>query len=57
MAAPDTVVDFAEKLAAFDELWAPKIIGQVNDPRGLPQRPTGPPGPPRRCGGRRRGRR
>jgi hypothetical protein len=32
MAAPDTVVDFAEKLAAFDELWSPKIIGQVNDP-------------------------
>ena len=31
MAAPDTVVDFAEKLAAFDELWSPKIIGQVND--------------------------
>jgi mannose-6-phosphate isomerase-like protein (cupin superfamily) len=24
-------VDFAEKLAAFDELWSPKIVGQVND--------------------------
>ena len=31
MAAPDTVVDFAEKLAAFDEHWSPKIVGQVND--------------------------
>jgi hypothetical protein len=31
MAAPDTVVDFAEKLAAFDEQWSPKIVGQVND--------------------------
>ena len=31
MAAPDTVVDLAEKFAAFDELWAPKIIAQVNE--------------------------
>jgi mannose-6-phosphate isomerase-like protein (cupin superfamily) len=31
VAAPETVVDFAEKLAAFDEHWQPKIIGQVND--------------------------
>ena len=31
MAAPDTVVDFAEELAAFDEHWSPKIVGQVND--------------------------
>lgn len=31
MAEPQTVVDFAEKLAAFDEHWSPKIIGQVND--------------------------
>jgi mannose-6-phosphate isomerase-like protein (cupin superfamily) len=31
VAAPSTVVDFAEKLAAFDEHWSPKIIGQVND--------------------------
>jgi mannose-6-phosphate isomerase-like protein (cupin superfamily) len=31
MAAPQTVVDLAEKLAAFDEHWSPKIIGQVND--------------------------
>jgi mannose-6-phosphate isomerase-like protein (cupin superfamily) len=31
VAAPDTVVDLAEKFAAFDELWAPKIIAQVNE--------------------------
>jgi mannose-6-phosphate isomerase-like protein (cupin superfamily) len=31
MAAPQTVVDLAEKLAAFDEHWSPKIIAQVND--------------------------
>lgn len=31
MAAPDTVVDLAEKFSAFDELWAPKIIAQVNE--------------------------
>jgi mannose-6-phosphate isomerase-like protein (cupin superfamily) len=31
VAAPQTVVDFADKLAAFDEQWQPKIIGQVND--------------------------
>jgi mannose-6-phosphate isomerase-like protein (cupin superfamily) len=31
MATPDTVVDFAEKLATFDEQWSPKIVGQVND--------------------------
>lgn len=31
MAAPDTVVDFAEKLATFEEHWSPKIVGQVND--------------------------
>jgi mannose-6-phosphate isomerase-like protein (cupin superfamily) len=31
VAAPQTVVDFAEKLAAFEGYWQPKIIGQVND--------------------------
>lgn len=31
MAAPQTVVDFAEKLAAIDEHWQPKIIGQINE--------------------------
>jgi mannose-6-phosphate isomerase-like protein (cupin superfamily) len=31
VAAPQTVVDLAEKLAAFDERWAPKIVGQMND--------------------------
>jgi mannose-6-phosphate isomerase-like protein (cupin superfamily) len=25
------VVDLAEKLAAFDEHWSPKIVGQLND--------------------------
>lgn len=31
MAAPDTVVNLDEKFAAFDELWTPKIVAQVND--------------------------
>lgn len=31
MAAPETVVDFAQKLASFDERWQPKIVGQMND--------------------------
>jgi hypothetical protein len=31
LAAPHTVVDFADKLASFDERWQPRIIGQVND--------------------------
>jgi mannose-6-phosphate isomerase-like protein (cupin superfamily) len=31
MAAPETVVRLDEKFAAFDELWTPKIVGQIND--------------------------
>lgn len=31
MARPDIVVNLADKLAAFDDLWAPRIVGQVND--------------------------
>lgn len=31
MAAPDGPVDLSQKFAAFDEHWAPKTIGQVND--------------------------
>jgi mannose-6-phosphate isomerase-like protein (cupin superfamily) len=31
MAAPDTVVRLDEKFAGFDDLWAPKIVGQIND--------------------------
>ena len=31
MAAPETVVRLDEKFAAFDDLWSPKIVGQIND--------------------------
>lgn len=31
MAQPETIVNLNEKLAAFDEQWKPKIVGQVND--------------------------
>lgn len=31
MAAPDTVVNLAEKFAAFNDHWSPKIVGQIND--------------------------
>jgi mannose-6-phosphate isomerase-like protein (cupin superfamily) len=31
MAAPETVVRLDEKFAAFDDLWTPKIVGQIND--------------------------
>jgi len=31
MAAPETVVRLAEKFAAFDDLWSPKTVGQIND--------------------------
>jgi mannose-6-phosphate isomerase-like protein (cupin superfamily) len=31
MDAPDTVVRLDEKFAAFDDLWTPKIVGQIND--------------------------
>jgi len=31
MAAPDVVVNLAEKLALFDDHWSPRIVGQVND--------------------------
>ena len=31
MAAPETVVGLEEKFAAFDDLWTPKILGQIND--------------------------
>lgn len=31
MAAPDHPVHVADKFAAFDDLWAPKILGQIND--------------------------
>lgn len=31
MARPDIVVNLAEKLAMFDEHWAPHIVGQIND--------------------------
>lgn len=31
MAQPDTVVNLADKLAAFDEHWTPYIVGQLND--------------------------
>jgi mannose-6-phosphate isomerase-like protein (cupin superfamily) len=31
MAAPDTVVNLADKLAQFDERFAPRIVGQLND--------------------------
>jgi mannose-6-phosphate isomerase-like protein (cupin superfamily) len=31
MAAPDVVVNLAEKFAKFSEHWSPKIVGQVND--------------------------
>ena len=31
MARPDTVVNIADKLAMFDEHWAPRVVGQVND--------------------------
>lgn len=31
MAAPGTVVRLDEKFDAFDDLWSPKIVGQMND--------------------------
>jgi mannose-6-phosphate isomerase-like protein (cupin superfamily) len=31
MAAPETVVRLDEKFAAFDDLWTPKIVGQINE--------------------------
>jgi hypothetical protein len=31
MAAPETVVRLDEKFAAFNDLWSPKIIGEIND--------------------------
>jgi mannose-6-phosphate isomerase-like protein (cupin superfamily) len=31
MAAPDSVVNLEEKLAIFDDRWAPRIIAQIND--------------------------
>jgi mannose-6-phosphate isomerase-like protein (cupin superfamily) len=31
MAAPDTVVNLAEKLDRFDEHWSPRIVAQLND--------------------------
>ena len=31
MAAPGTVVRLDEKFDAFDDLWSPKIVGQIND--------------------------
>lgn len=31
MAQPETIVNLNEKLAAFDDQWKPKIVGQVND--------------------------
>ncbi len=31
MARPDTVVTLADVFARFDDRWAPKIIGQIND--------------------------
>ena len=31
MARPDTVVNLAEKLAAFSDHWAPRIVGQMNE--------------------------
>lgn len=31
MAAPDRVVNIAEKLAAVSDHWSPKIVGQIND--------------------------
>ena len=31
MAAPEVVVRLDEKFAAFDDLWTPKIVGQIND--------------------------
>jgi mannose-6-phosphate isomerase-like protein (cupin superfamily) len=31
MAAPDVVVNLADKFAAFQDHWSPKIVGQIND--------------------------
>jgi len=31
MTAPETVVRLDERFAAFDDLWTPKIVGQIND--------------------------
>lgn len=31
MAAPDVVVNLAEKFEAFEDQWSPKIVGQIND--------------------------
>lgn len=31
MAAPDRPVDIDSKFGSFDDLWAPKTIGEVND--------------------------
>ena len=31
MAAPDRVVNLAEKFGLFGEHWSPRIVGQVND--------------------------
>ena len=31
MAAPDHVVNLADKLALVDEHWSPKTVGQIND--------------------------
>ena len=30
MAQPDVVVNIAQKFAAFDDLWSPKIIAEAN---------------------------
>lgn len=31
MAAPDSVVNLAEKLTTFDDRWSPRIVAQLND--------------------------
>lgn len=31
MAAPDNVVNLAEKLALVEDQWSPKIVGRMND--------------------------
>ena len=31
MAAPDAVVNLADKLSRFDEHWSPRIVAQLND--------------------------
>ena len=31
MAAPDTVVNLADKLAQIQEHWSPRVVGQFND--------------------------